>query len=258
MNREMFKNKILHSINCQLLPDDVTINTMTIICDTNIQFNIKNISSYIDSSFIHKKKVKKIKKNKKSFFNQVTLCVMVESKKEKPVNLKLFSNGSMQMTGCKTIDNALDTLEKMFIELQKVKGFLDIKTLKIIDKPFCDNIDCLNYGAVKNIRVEMIVSKFTYPCKINRPLLFELLQKNQIECDYDPERHASVDLKILFDEKKISVFIFEKGSIVITGARNCKQIEHAYNFTNTFLLKNHKVISKKNLGQNDIEKYLEI
>jgi TATA-box binding protein (TBP) (component of TFIID and TFIIIB) len=258
MNRELFKIKVLNDIYCQLLPDDITINTMTIICDTNIEFNIKNISSYIDTSFIHKKKVKKIKKNKKSFFNQVTLCVMVESKKEKPVNLKLFSNGSMQMTGCKTIDNALDTLEKMFSELRKVKGVLDKNSLKIVDKPFCDNIEFLNYGGIKNIRVEMIVSKFTYPCKINRPLLFELLQIEHIECKYDPELHASVDLKILFDEKKISVFIFEKGSIVITGARNCKQVEHAYNFINTFLLKNHKVISKKNLGQNDIEKYLEV
>ena len=56
MNRELFKNKVLNDIYCQLLPDDVTINTMTIICDTNIEFNIKNISSYIDTSFIHKKK----------------------------------------------------------------------------------------------------------------------------------------------------------------------------------------------------------
>jgi TATA-box binding protein (TBP) (component of TFIID and TFIIIB) len=258
MNRDLFRIKIFKDTYCELLPDDVTINTMTIICDTNIQFNIKNISSYIDESFIHKKKIKKIKKNKKSFFNQVTLCVMVESKKEKPVNLKIFSNGSMQMTGCKTIDNALDTIEKIFIELKKVKGILDKKTLKIVEKPFCENIDCLNYNSIKNIRVEMIVSKFTYPCKINRPLLFEILQKEQIECKYDPELHASVDLKIIFDEKKISVFIFEKGSIVITGARNCKQLEYAYKFINTFLLKNHKIISKKNLGQNDIEKYLEV
>jgi TATA-box binding protein (TBP) (component of TFIID and TFIIIB) len=256
MNREFLRNKVLNDIQCQLLPDDVVINTMTICCDTNIQFNINNIASFIDSSFIHKKKVKKIKKNKKSFFNQVTLCVMVESKKEKPVNLKLFSNGSMQMTGCKTVDNALDTIEKIFIELKKIKATIDRKTLKIIEKPFCDDINSLSYNSIKNLRVEMIVSKFTYPCKINRPLLFELLANENIECKYDPELHASVDLKLTFGEKKISVFIFEKGSIVITGARNCKQILFAYNFINTYLLKNHKIISRKNIGQNDIEKYL--
>jgi TATA-box binding protein (TBP) (component of TFIID and TFIIIB) len=276
MSREFFINKVLKDIQCPLLPDDVTINTMTVVCDTNIKFNSSNIAKYIDMapdgiikishgrsgdtltnrSLIHKKKVKKIKKNKKVFFNQVSLCVMVSSKKEKPVNLKLFSNGSMQMTGCKTIENALDAIERVFIELKKTKAIIDRKNLKVIEKPFCDDINSLNYGFIKNITVEMIVSKFTYPCKINRPLLFELLQKEQIECKYDPELHASVDLKINCDDKKISVFIFEKGSIVITGARNCKHIEFAYNFVNTYLLKHHKTISRKNMGQNDIEKYL--
>ncbi len=276
MNREFFTNKVLKDIQCPLLPDDVTINTMTVVCDTNIKFNASNIAKYIDMapdgiikishgrsgdnltnrSLIHKKKVKKIKKNKKVFFNQVSLCVMVSSKKEKPVNLKLFSNGSMQMTGCKTIENALDAIERVFVELKKEKAIIDRKLLKVVDKPFCDDLNSLHYGSIKNITVEMIVSKFTYPCKINRPLLFELLQKDQIECKYDPELHASVDLKLNCDDKKISVFIFEKGSIVITGARNCKQILFAYNFVNTYLLKHHKTISRKNMGQNDIEKYL--
>lgn len=259
MNRKLFIDKILNNIYFHVLPDEVTINTMTITCDTNIKFNIKNILEYIDKSILHKKKVKNVKKKKKSFYNQATLSLFVPSKKEKPVNLKLFSNldgASLQMTGCKTVENIVDTLEKMFDETKKVKGVIDTKTLKIIDKPFCKNIENLNYNSIKDIVVAMIVSKFTYPCIINRPLLFELLQRNQIDCSYDPEIHASVDLKILFDKKKISVFIFEKGSIVITGARNCKQIEYAYTYINTFLLKNHKIISKKNIGQSDIEKYL--
>ena len=82
MNREFFTNKVLKDIQCPLLPDDVTINTMTVVCDTNIKFNAGNIAKYIDMapdgiikishgrsgdnltnrSLIHKKKVKKIKK----------------------------------------------------------------------------------------------------------------------------------------------------------------------------------------------------
>ena len=119
-----------------------------------------------------------LKKKKKSFYNQATLSLFVPSKKEKPVNLKLFSNldgASLQMTGCKTVENIVDTLEKMFDETKKVKGVIDTKTLKIIDKPFCKNIENLNYNSIKDIVVAMIVSKFTYPCIINRPLLFELL-----------------------------------------------------------------------------------
>ena len=280
MNRDHFTNKVLNDIQLNLLPDDVTINTMTIVCDTNIKFNASNIAKYVDMdpegivkishgrsgdcltnrTIIHKKKAKKIKKSKKVFFNQVTLCIMVKSKKEKPVNVKLFSNGSMQMTGCKNIENALESLDRIFYELKKIKAILDRpdKTnnkLKIVEKPFCDDLNTLNYDSIKNITVEMIVSKFVYPCKINRPLLFELLEKDKIECKYDPELHASVDLKIPCEDKKISVFIFEKGSIVITGARTCNHIQHAYNFVNEYLLKNHYIISRKNIGQNDIEKY---
>lgn len=275
-SRDILARKLLKDIQCQRLPDDVTINTMTIICDTDIKFNASNIAKYIDMhsdgivkishgrsgdtltnrTIIHKKKMKKIKKQKKVFFNQVSLCVMVPSKKDKPVNLKLFSNGSMQMTGCKHIDNALDAIERIFVELVKVKAIRDVKLKKVVEKPFSDKPNCLNLDAINNISVEMIVSKFIYPSKINRPLLYKLLLGDNIECKYDPELHASVDLKIESGDKKISVFIFEKGSIVITGAKTCAHIEQAYNFVNEYLLNNHKIISKKNIGQNDIEKYL--
>ena len=275
--KDELRKKLLGDIQCDVLPNDVTINTMTVICDTDIKFNASNIAKYIDMApdgiikishgrsgdtqtnrtIIHKKKVKKLKKKKKVFFNQVSLCVMVPSKNEKPVNLKLFSNGSMQMTGCKHIDNALEAIERIFVELKKIKAIRDVKQKKVVEKPFCDNPASLSLACIKNISVEMIVSKFTYPTKINRPLLYKLLLANEIECKYDPELHASVDLKIESGEKKISVFIFEKGSIVITGARTCNHILTAYNFVNEFLLKNHKIISRKNVGQQDIEKYLQ-
>jgi TATA-box binding protein (TBP) (component of TFIID and TFIIIB) len=276
MNRDQLIKKLLDDIQCKMLPDDVTINTMTIICDTDIKFNASNIAKYVDMdpngiikishgrsgdtltnrTIVYKKKAKKLKKKKKVFFNQVSLCVMVPSKKEKPVNLKLFSNGSMQMTGCKYVENAIDAIERIFVELHKIKAIRDMKLMKVVEKPFCDKPEELNLSVIKNISVEMIVSKFTYPTKINRPLLFDLLQKEQIECKYDPELHASVDIKIECEDKKISVFIFEKGSIVITGARTCRHIYEAYNFVNEYLLKHHKTISRKNIGQNDIEKYL--
>lgn len=259
-----------------VLPDDVVINTITIVCNININFNVSNIAKYIDMSMQtikkvshgrsgntltnrtleYKKRIKNINKNKKVFFNQVSLCVVVPSKKNKPVNLKLFSNGSIQMTGCKIIENAIEAIEVVFKELNKTKAIVDPKTLKIIEKPFCDKPENLNLSCIKNISVAMIVSKFMFPVKINRQNLFELFQKDELECSYEPELHASVDLKYISGDKKISVFIFEKGSIVITGARNCQHIKEAYNFVNNYLLTNHVAISRKNVTQNDIEKYL--
>ena len=56
---------------------------------------------------------------------------------DRPVNIKLFSNGSMQLTGCKVVKNALDTIEKIFEELKKVKAIVNPTTMKVEEKPFC-------------------------------------------------------------------------------------------------------------------------
>ena len=47
-SRDILAQKLLKDIQCSSLPDDVTINTMTIICDTDIKFNASNIAKYID------------------------------------------------------------------------------------------------------------------------------------------------------------------------------------------------------------------
>ena len=275
--KQQLCDKIIKDMHFEKLPDDVYINTMTIVCNINLSFNVSYIAKYIDMSLgtikkvSHgrtgdnltnrnlelKKRIKASNKNKKVFFNQVSLCVVVPSKKNKPVNMKLFSNGSIQMTGCKIIENAIEAIEVVFQELNKVKAIVDPKSLKIVEKPFCDKPQNLKLSSINTINVAMIVSKFMFPVKINRENLFRLFQKDKLECSFEPELHASVDLKYLSGDKKISVFIFEKGSIVITGARNCQQITDAYNFVNNYLLTNHIAISRKNITQVDIEKYLD-
>ena len=182
--------------------------------------------------------------------------MVIPSKKDRPVNLKIFSNGSMQMTGCKHIDNAIEAIERTFVELKKIKAIIDPKKMCLVEKPFCSKPEDLNMTKVIAMEVAMIVSKFTYPININRAKLYELFLKDNLEAKYDPELHASVDLKFASGDKKISIFIFEKGSIVITGAKTCKHILEAYNFVNEYLLTHHKIISKKNIKQDDIEKFI--
>ena len=276
MDKKTTSQTILDQIQITILPPDVTINTMTVICHMDMKFNVGNIAKYIDLSLdgiikishgrsgdiltnrimVHKKKFKKIKKNKKVFFNQVSLSVVIPSKKDRPVNLKIFSNGSMQMTGCKHIDNAIEAIERTFVELKKIKAIIDPKKMCLVEKPFCSKPEDLNMTKVIAMEVAMIVSKFTYPININRAKLYELFLKDNLEAKYDPELHASVDLKFASGDKKISIFIFEKGSIVITGAKTCKHILEAYNFVNEYLLTHHKIISKKNIKQDDIEKFI--
>ena len=94
---------------------------------------------------------------------------------------KLFSNGSIQMTGCKIIENAIEAIEVVFQELNKVKAIVDPKSLKIVEKPFCNKPENLKLSCINNINIAMIVSKFMFPVKINRDNLFALFQKDKLE-----------------------------------------------------------------------------
>jgi TATA-box binding protein (TBP) (component of TFIID and TFIIIB) len=128
--REIFKNKLSNALIIDKLPDDVRISTMTVCCDLDIEFKVNNVAKYIDlnkdsilsisygqnddpstnRSLYPRKRQKKKTKAKRVFYNQVSLAVMVKSKKEKPINIKLFTNGSIQMTGCKSIENVVDVV----------------------------------------------------------------------------------------------------------------------------------------------------
>jgi TATA-box binding protein (TBP) (component of TFIID and TFIIIB) len=249
---------------------------MTICCDLKIEFIVSNIGKYIDlskngivsisygrnddpctnRSLFPKKRQKKKKKAKRVFYNQVSLAIMVESKKDKPVNIKLFTNGSIQMTGCKSIDNVIDVITKIFDELKTVKAIIDKQTMTIIDKPFINDPKKLFLNLVDNIKIGMINSNFRYPNKIDRLKLYNLLLSESIECKYDPSNHACVNIKHHCVDKTISIFVFEKGPIVITGAKNCEHILAGYNFINKYLLNNHKKIVKSNVNISNINNLL--
>jgi len=270
--RLILKNKIGDILHIKPLPDDLVISTITLCCALNIEFKVAHIAKYIDlkntsivkisygraddpstnRALIPKKKHKKKKKTKRVFYNQVSLSVMIDSKKDKPINIKLFTNGSIQMTGCKNIDNVLDVLEKIFVELKVVKAIVDIKKNKIQEVPFINDPEKLKLIDIYNISIGMINSNFEYPNHIDRLKLYNLLLSDTLECKYDPSNHACVNIKFYSNQKTISILVFEEGSIVITGAQNYNHILEAYNFINRYLLCNHKKIIKTNITINDI------
>ena len=274
-DRQLFKNKILEALIIQKLPDDICISTMTVCCELDIEFNVNSIAKYIDlnknsiitnsygrnddpvtnRSLFPKKKQKK--KAIRVFYNQVSLAVMVESKKEKPINIKLFTNGSIQMTGCKSVDNVVDVVDKIFNELKVIKAVVDCNTMKIVDKPFINDPSKLDLNFITNITIGMINSNFRYPNKIDRLKLFNLLTSESIECKYDPSNHACVNIKHQCIDRTISIFVFENGPIVITGAKNCEHILAGYNFINRYLLTNHKKIIKSTINVHNIDSLLD-
>lgn len=260
-------------------PTDISISTMTVVCKLQTKFICDNIAKYIDLShdgvlavkngktgdpktnrtLINKMILAGKKKKKKSvFYNQVSMYIAVKNKdKKKPVNLKIFSNGSIQMTGCKNIENSIDALMKILPLLKKTKAIVDFKKNKIISKKFATNLDILDITNIYDFNVAMINSNFNIGFKIDRAKLYNLLISQNYECFFDPVKHACVNIKYTTKIKQISIFVFEKGAIIITGVKDCSQILDAYNFINRYLLINHKkIIKNDNLSNSNIIKYM--
>jgi TATA-box binding protein (TBP) (component of TFIID and TFIIIB) len=262
--------KIRNDLQLFDMPDDVTISTMTLVCHINAIFNVANIGNYLklnlnkiisvkygktdvtNRTLIHKKQRKATKpKNKsiKNFFNQVS--IETKSQKGKKINIKLFSNGAIQMTGCKDLKYSLEALNILFTELKQIKAVYDENEKKIVEKPFVTDITELNLEKLQKIKVAMINSNFNIGFKIDRDKLFQLLHSTGYEnSTYDPNIHACVNVKYESGNKTVSIFVFESGAIIITGANNSKQIFEAYNFINKLLCENYKQLVKHDILSN--------
>jgi len=271
MNKTLI-NKYKNLGDFKGLSKNLKISTMTITCSLDIEFYLENIAKYIilkddgiksvkygkgeeyNRSLYKKKKKNKKNKKQKFFYNQITILIKPEHNTD--INIKLFNNGSIQMTGCKSIIDVLDVLKTLCIELKKIRGSINNETHELEIKPFVSNYKNLDIDQIKNFNISMINSNFDIGFEINRKLLFEQLLFEQFEVIFEPLVHAGVNLKYNYkNEKKVTILIFASGSIVITGANTCDQIKEAYEFIYKKLYDNYEKIHliKNNI---DIHKYL--
>ena len=267
---QYYKNQL------RILDTTLKISTITITCNMNICFNIENIGLYLNdfdeiliekhynkrsitSTSITNLKIKKKNLNKKvvkkgNFLNQISFIfdtavlmnsnenIVTTNNKKKKINLKLFKNGSIQCTG---LGKNLGILEKcfeiLFKKLKKKKAILI--NGKFEEKYFVDDINMLSYLNIKNFNIRMINTNFLINYNIRRAVLQQLLIKDNIYVDYDPNESVSVNIKYkLKNKKEISIKIFESGSISITGANLCDEISEAYYFINKYLFLNSKTV----------------
>ena len=165
------------------LPYDLTISTATITCKINVMFHVYNIAYYFNdfddiiigkkfgnrvvSNIVNVKRVKsgkkQKKKEKKNFFNQVSLIfrsatlmgidpeTLSQKEKFKNINVKLFINGSIQMTGCKHLDNIKKCLEILFEKLKVTKVVYSSDMKRFEKKKFVGSIENLDLSKAKII-----------------------------------------------------------------------------------------------------------
>lgn len=207
----------------------------------------------------------KRKKSKNIFFNQSTLVVrrQYDTTKDgqpvfKEVNIKLFKNGGIQMTGIPSDKFAQDTLKWLAESLQT----FSVPVLDGKPKPHRYNIQLIN-------------SDYQVNGNINRERLHEILvNEYNLFSSFESTIYQGCDTKYFYNEaapphapegicpcgetlcagngdgrsigqcKEITISPFHTGSIIITGARRFEQIEKAYVFMNKILMRHCRDVIK--------------
>jgi len=263
------------------LPNGVSISTMSASSKLSTEINILNIEKFLQLSSddvltvkMNDEKIRTLipikKKNKREktllkpkksvnhFYNQITIVMRIgngsytDLYEEPTINLKLFRNGAIQMSGCKTIKNINIVLNKLLFKLKEVKA--KIEDNKIVEKKFVENINNLT---IIHFQINMINSNYKVNMQIDRAKLYELLLKKKIKSSFEPCIRACVIIKFSPDAainpegKEISIFVFQKGNIIITGARKREHILSAYKYMNNILVTHSDEISKKDDKQEE-------
>lgn len=245
------------------LPVGISISTMCGKCKLGSNLDLDNIKKYLDLSTediltvkmskndmrtlipvkIKKRRTKrKAKVNNNPFYNQITVVIRVfegnyvDLNDEYKINVKLFRNGSVQISGLTNIDYTNRALNKLLICLKEIKAIKNCNG--IVEIPFVSEPDKLG---VYDFQVYMINSNYKVNMMIDRNKLFNLLLRKRIKASYEKCIRACVIIKYVpvndnVEEKEVSIFVFEKGNIIITGARNYSHIIDSYNYVNGILI----------------------
>jgi len=263
--------------NIEISP--VRISTMTVLCDLGVQINLEsfynNIKAYHNeeknykiisleymenpAKGVPKQKKKKqsqananLVKRRKSFYNQATIIMDYI----KNINMKLFRNGSIHITGIIDVEQGKQAVAFLCDEIREI--------YKVDPSITTDDISKLGLA---NWDIVMINSDFSCNFKIRREKLYEILDSSyNLVVNYESDNYPGVKTSFYWNERdaersgvckckvgktcsgkgrgtlnpddtcrKITISIFQSGKIIITGAREKEQINDAYMFiTNIF------------------------
>ena len=252
-------------INFEILPNNIKVSTISATCYLGVNLNLNMIYKYMktevggivtikyknDIRSIPQEKHKKRKKKKNCFQNQMTVEIRPELEEfpDSKVSIKIFKNGSIQMSGIKNITAVNQVLTILINKLSESWGYpsKDEETgkPKMIDVCFIDNDEDI---VVSKFKIDMINCGFVCDFQINRENLYNELARNKIESKYEPTIHAGVNIKFYPEEnKKVSIFTFESGNVIITGAKNINHILEAYNFIDNFIKESKNKIQKNKI-----------
>ena len=196
------------------------------------------------------------KKRKRYFFNQVTLHIQLD----KTINMKVFNNGGIQMTGLKSTDQGERAINTFISRVQSLDPSLQ-------EEIFIDTVQ----PACKSSRMVMINSDFDLGIQIDREILHRLIIESGHYSSYNRNIYPGVNIKYYYNPdrqstgicnchsnggacdgkgkadacKKITVAVFMSGKIIITGGQEMAQIHTAHEFICRFILDRQECIAMK-------------
>jgi TATA-box binding protein (TBP) (component of TFIID and TFIIIB) len=208
---------------------------------------------------------KKKKKNKESiikkrrFDNQVSFIFKFDENYYP--NLKIFQNGNIQMAGPRCMEHTTKPIE---ILLKIINNLYNLNHTIITSEKNGDII--YDNFKIRLINTDFKIFKnpeFTIPFMIKRKTLQTLLVKDDnIIASLDTMQYPGCKIAYYWDSlfpnnngkfmrekfivgknmdptiRKVTIAVFESGSILITGGINFDQINEAYNYIKEFIIKN--------------------
>ena len=218
----------------------------------------------LENNSLKKHGRQKKKKDNEHFYNSCSIIVKGDLD-TKCVNIKLFNNGKITLTGAKKEFDGYRSACVLLEEMKKDKNiFIDMEEKDIA------KVKIINY------RITMINSDFNTNFKIDLLKLLTILNTNDKELftKFNPEKYRGLIIGFFWNTdktiqdgkcycktkckgkgvgfgeggcKKITISIFKSGSIIITGGRLVEQINDAYAKINSILKENYCDIIKMSI-----------
>lgn len=218
----------------------------------------------LESNPLKKHGRQKKKKDNENFYNSCSIIVKADLS-TKCVNIKLFNNGNITLTGSKkefdgfnatcVLLEEMKNKEMIFVGLEKdeiEKLKINNYSITMINSDFNTNfkIDLLKLLGILNNKEQDLFTKFN-PEKYRGLIIGyywntnKLIQDGKCLCKNkcNGKGNGSGDGQC----KKITISIFKSGSVIITGGRLVQQIDDAYNNTNNIFKKYYYDIVKMSI-----------
>lgn len=199
----------------------------------------------------------------KRFDNQLT--IIYKYSQESLMNIKMFKNGNIQITGVKSIQHGNKMIDILISYM---------KDICVNEPNAVKNVDQL---ANNSYKVALINSDFRIGFEIKRDKLYTILINSyNNKCSFEPCIYPGVKIQYFWNScnknkdgvcgcrtecsvgksdgngenrcKKITIAVFQSGCIIITGAQTTEQIDEVYDFICDVLKTHIEYVKKVNVS----------